>query len=185
MHGYLPGTTAPTTELVLSHEHPDDHWRVADTMEQIRRTREPSSSRHRICDTGGWVRHVIVAGDALVDAEGTVIGSYGFYVDVTPTLAARRDEVTAALAEIAENRGAIEQAKGMLMAVYNLDADAAFNLLKWVSQRHNIKLRLLAEQIAADFSGLGRHGRAPSRSTYDHLLMTAHRRVAAHTGSGD
>jgi hypothetical protein len=24
MHGYRPGTVTPTTELVLSHKHPDD-----------------------------------------------------------------------------------------------------------------------------------------------------------------
>ena len=43
----------------------------------------------------------------------------------------------------------IEQAKGMLMAIYGIDAAAAFDLLKWRSQETNVKLRSLAEQIVA------------------------------------
>ena len=37
------------------------------------------------------------------------------------------------------------------MIVYRIDADAAFDLLKWRSQEANIKLRVLAEQLLADF----------------------------------
>ena len=32
MHGYQPGTVVPTTELVLSHKHPDDYGPVAATL---------------------------------------------------------------------------------------------------------------------------------------------------------
>ncbi len=38
MHGYGPGEVVPTTELVLSHKHPDDHSHVAATLEEIVRT---------------------------------------------------------------------------------------------------------------------------------------------------
>lgn len=185
LHGYLPGTVTPTTELVLSHKHPDDYRQVADTIEEIRRARQPFTSRHRICDTEGHVHHVIVVADQLRDHNGNVIGTQGFYVDVTPTLAARHKQVTAAVAEIAEHRGPIEQAKGMLMAIYNLDADGAFRLLTWVSQKTNVKLRLLAEQIAADFARVPHDGTMPPRSTYDNLLMTAHRRIGADAGGGE
>jgi hypothetical protein len=50
MHGYEPGTVEPTTELVLSHKHPEDYSEVVATLEEIRRTREPFSTRHRIID---------------------------------------------------------------------------------------------------------------------------------------
>ena len=40
------------------------------------------------------------------------------------------------------------------MIVYRIDADAAFDLLKWRSQAANIKLRVLAEQLLADFRAL-------------------------------
>jgi hypothetical protein len=37
------------------------------------------------------------------------------------------------------------------MIVYRIDADAAFDLLTWRSQAANIKVRVLAEQLLADF----------------------------------
>ena len=87
--------------------------------------------------------------------------------------------VSAAVAEIAENRAAIEQVKGMLMLVYRVDADAAFELLKWRSQETNVKLRMLAEQLLADFAGLTYEETMPPRTIFDHLLLTAHQRVDA------
>ena len=50
MHGYEPGTVKPTTRLVLSHKHPEDYEQVAATLDEIRRTHEPFSTRHRIID---------------------------------------------------------------------------------------------------------------------------------------
>lgn len=179
MHGYPPGTVTPTTELVLSHKHPRDQRHVAEAIEKARSTRQPFSSRHRICDTEGHVHHVLVVGDLLRGKHGDVIGTHGFYVDLTPVLReVRQDRLTATVAEITESRAVIEQVKGMLMAIYDIDADAAFNLLKWRSQETNVKLRQLAEQIAVDFSKQGHDGKLPLRSAYDHVLMTAHLRVA-------
>ena len=42
----------------------------------------------------------------------------------------------------------------MLMLIYRISADSAFELLKWRSQETNAKLRVLAEQIAKDFLDL-------------------------------
>lgn len=176
MHGYEPGTVTPTTDLVLAHKHPDDRGQVAATIDQILNTRQPFSTRHRIIDTGGDVRHIVVVGDRLCDDRGEVIGTHGFYVDVTPLPGrGQEDLVTARLAEISENRAGIEQTKGMLMLVYGIDDDAAFNLLRWLSQEANVKLRLLAEQVSADFRDAG--AVVGSRAEFDHLLMTAHQRV--------
>ncbi len=176
MHGYEPGTVTPTTELVLSHKHPDDRGQVAATIDQILNTHQAFSTRHRIIDTAGQVRHVVVVGDQFHDDQGAVIGTRGFYVDVSPARdQAREDLVTAKLAEITEQRASIEQAKGMLMFVYGIGDGAAFDLLKWLSQEANIKLRLLAEQICDDFRSAGRNG--TSQSDFDHLLLTAHERV--------
>lgn len=113
---------------------------------------------------------MVVVGDQLHNDQGEVIGTHGFYVDVSPLPDREREDlVTAQLAEIAEQHAGIEQAKGMLMLVYGIGDDAAFDLLKWLSQEANIKLRLLAEQILGP--------RPSSQSDYDHLLMTAHERV--------
>ena len=35
MHGYEPGSVTPTTELVLSHKHPDDYVQVAATLDDM------------------------------------------------------------------------------------------------------------------------------------------------------
>ncbi|MGZ4584942.1 MAG: PAS and ANTAR domain-containing protein [Mycobacterium sp.] len=176
MHGYTPGIVTPTTELVLSHKHPDDRGHVAATLDQILNTREAFSTRHRIVDTAGRVRHVVVVGDQLLDGQGEVIGTHGFYIDVSPpSEQVQEDMVTARLAKISENRAGIEQAKGMLMLIYGITENAAFDLLKWLSQEANIKLRSLAEQIADDFRGAGLA--VDAQSHFDHLLLTAHRRV--------
>lgn len=176
MHGYEPGSVTPTTELVLSHKHPDDRGHVAATIDQIVDTHQAFSTRHRIVDTRGIVHHVVVVGDRLFDDEGDVIGTHGFYIDVSPPHEqAQQDAMSAKLAEINQHRAAIEQAKGMLMLVYGITDSAAFDLLKWLSQEANIKLRPLAEQIGDDFR---RAGLASStQSDFDHLLLTAYERV--------
>jgi hypothetical protein len=180
MHGYEVGTVHPTTDLVLSHKHPDDYGQVAATLDEIRRTSGAFSTRHRILDTRGEVHHVVVVGDQLFDDAGEVVGTHGFYVDVTPSMTKVRDErVTEAVAEIAEARSGIEQAKGMLMLIYRINADSAFELLRWRSQETNTKLRALAEQIANDFLELSYDDELPDRAVYDRLLLTAHLRVGS------
>ena len=173
-----PARCSPTTELVLSHKHPDDYQQVAATLDEIRRTSAAFSTRHRIIDTKGEVHHVVVVGDQLYGDGGELIGTHGFYVDVTPAMRGVHDEtVTEAVAEIAESRAGIEQTKGMLMLIYRINAQSAFELLKWRSQESNIKLRVLAEQIAKDFLGLSYDEVLPDRSIYDRLLLTAHLRI--------
>jgi fructose-specific component phosphotransferase system IIB-like protein len=178
LHGYEPGSVQPTTALVLSHKHPDDYGQVAATIAQIRLTAGAFSTRHRIVDTKGEIHHVVVIGQQMRDDADTVIGSDGYYVDVTPSITeAREERVTEAVAEIAEARGAIEQAKGMLMLIYRITADSAFELLKWRSQEANVKLRVLAEQVVKDFIGLTYDEVLPTRAEYDRLLLTAHHRI--------
>jgi PAS domain S-box-containing protein len=176
IHGYEPGTVTPTTDLVLAHKHPDDRGQVAATIDEILNTRKPFSTRHRIVDTSGDVHYVVVVGDQLHDGEGTVIGTHGFYVDVSRLPDPEdEDRLTEKLAEIAGKRAAIEQAKGMLMLIYGIDDDAAFNLLKWLSQDANVKLRRLAEQVVEDFRDAG--PTLTSQSEFDHLLLTASMRI--------
>jgi hypothetical protein len=150
---------------------------VAATLDEIRRTHEPFSTRHRIIDVRGRTREVVVVADRLRNDAGEVVGTHGFYVDVTRSNEERQTTITEAVAEIAELRSGIEQVKGVLMMVYSIDADAAFDVLKWRSQECNIKLRLLAEQLMPEFQSL-RYGESPPpRSTFDELLLTAQRRV--------
>ena len=177
MHGYPPEFVTPTTELVLSHKHPDDYRQIADTLALIRQTRQAFSSRHRIRDVQGAIHHVVVVGDQLRNGDGSVVGTHGFYVDITPAEEARQDHLTAEVEKITKSRASIEQAKGMLMAIYGIDGEAAFDLLKWRSQETNVRLRPLAEQIVADFSAVAHDEALAARSVYDNLLLTAQDRV--------
>jgi PAS domain S-box-containing protein len=179
IHGYQPGSVTPTTNLVLSHKHPEDYEHVAATLEDIRRSHRPFSTRHRIITVQGATREVVVIGERMHDNAGQVVGTQGFYIDVTPTGETQAAIITEAVAEIAENRAAIEQAKGILMLVYRIQSDAAFDLLKWRSQETNVKLRVLAEQLIADVRALEYDEIVPPRSTFDRLLLTAHQRIRA------
>jgi hypothetical protein len=172
LHGYEPGTVTPTTELVLAHKHPEDRGHVAKTIDEMLRSHRAFSTRHRILDTGGVEHQVVVVGDQLTDDRGAVIGTHGYYVDITPASdRAHEDLITARVAEITQHRAVIEQAKGMLMLVYGLDDDAAFGLLKWLSQHGNVKLRQLARQVVDEFRDVRDDG-ISARSVFDHALLT-------------
>lgn len=92
----------------------------------------------------------------------------------------REVNADAGLAEIVANRVIVEQAKGMLMLIYELDADNAFEMLKWGSQARDVELGLLARQLiddlaggAQDWEGLARCEWTDLRSACDDLLFTA------------
>jgi PAS domain-containing protein len=111
MHGYRPGTVTPRTEVMLSHIHPDDHRRVADTLHDMRRTARPFNSRHRIVDTRNRTHDVVVIAAPFRDVRGHPVGMLGVCLDMTPTDTAksRDDEVAARLLRHAENGHSAEQ----------------------------------------------------------------------------
>jgi PAS domain S-box-containing protein len=171
IHGYAPGEMPnPTTSQVLSHKHPDDYHHVLGVLDDTRRTRTAFSTRHRMIDKQGRHHRVTVVGDLMRDAEGSVIGTHGFYIDVTPAESSYEDRITEGVTDVVEHRAVIEQAKGMLALVYGLEHDAAFELLKWISQRSNVKLRTLAEQLTSRFRALSAPV-LPERRVYDDVLM--------------
>ena len=82
------------------------------------------------------------------------------------------------VAEIANNRAVIDQAKGMLILVYGVDEEGAFEMLRRRSQSTNTKLRTLAAQLVADYRSLCNGEALPSRAVYDKALMSVHERIA-------
>lgn len=64
-------------------------------------------------------------------------------------------EVAAGLHDALEHRAPIEQAKGMLMALHNVNEDAAFAMLSTESQRTNRKLRDIAREFVEKLSNAG------------------------------
>ncbi|MEE6135518.1 PAS and ANTAR domain-containing protein [Mycobacterium sp. 050128] len=186
MHGYEPGTVAPTTKLMLSHKHPDDRAHVRDLLHHALHSGESFSSRHRFVDTSGAVHDAIVVADRIVDDEsGAVRGTAGYYIDLSGIDEARheiRQEVLdEALPDLFENRSAIEQAKGAMMAIYRISPDQAFRVLQWRSQETNIKLRTLAKRLVQEVSDLPPMS-AAVQSQVDHLLLTIHERIRADGG---
>src|SRR5436305_5902113 len=165
MHGYEPGQVEPTTELLLQHKHPEDRERVAAVLEHALKGK-PFSSRHRIIDTHGHTRCVVVAGDRMLDDTGTLIGTSGFYVDVTDSL---HSDISSVLEAVADARARIEQAKGVLMAAYGITADRAFDILVWRSQETNLKVRDLAARFLEAVAG---KASADTRTHVDHALLT-------------
>lgn len=169
IHGYRPGEVTPTTALVLSHKHPDDLNQVRALLAH---TAAPFSSRHRIVTTTGEERRVIVAGDAVTDHDGRVVATRGFYVDITDSFTADVQQSVSDRMDIAiAHRETIDLAKGMLMAVYRIDADAAFELLKWRSQELNAKLFSIAQKLIAELPAVLDLNPAAT-TTVDHYLMT-------------
>lgn len=79
---------------------------------------------------------------------------------------------------IIERRAIIEQAKGMLMFVYGIDADDAFHVLREQSQNHNVKLILIAEQVVKDLVELSRAKGPVRQLTLGGLIAAARERVA-------
>lgn len=119
--------------------------------------------------------------DRILDDAGAVLGTAGYYIDLTATFDEARQEnrqegFDEALQDLFEHRAAIEQAKGVLMAVYRLSPEQAFRVLQWRSQVTNTKLRTLAKQLVGEVSTL------PPLATqiqgeFDHLLLTIHERI--------
>jgi PAS domain S-box-containing protein len=165
MHGYKPGQVEATTELLLKHKHPEDRERVAAVLDRVMRGK-PFSSRHRIIDTNGRMHCVVVAGDRMLDDKGTLIGTSGFYVDVTDSL---QTEISNVLSAVADARAKIEQAKGVLMAAYGISAERAFDILVWRSQETNLKLRDLASRF---LGALASKASAETQSEVDRALLT-------------
>ncbi|WP_409180323.1 PAS and ANTAR domain-containing protein [Amycolatopsis sp. VS8301801F10] len=176
LHGYEPGTVQPTTELLLSHKHPEDRDQVAGTLAAAVRDGTAFCSRHRVIDTAGAEHHVLVIADLLSDDAGAAVGTGGYYIDLSPDLAEQRQQILdETMPEIVDARAPIEQAKGALMLVYGITAEHAFALLKWRSQHTNSKLRDLAAKLA---DALTAFGGAPvlTRVQFDHLLLSVHQR---------
>lgn len=60
-----------------------------------------------------------------------------------------------AVSRATESRGVIEQAKGVIMTVLDIDPDQAFDLLRWHSSHTNTKLRDISVAVVTGMTGDG------------------------------
>ncbi|MFI5717721.1 PAS and ANTAR domain-containing protein [Nocardia sp. NPDC051750] len=183
MHGH-PASVQPTTELLMSHKHPEDRDRLKALIDSVE-DGGPFSSRHRIIDTAGHVREILVVSEPMYDEHGEKIGTEGFYIDLSATAAEyRREALDDTLPRLLDSRVVIEQAKGALMLAYGINADQAFHVLRWRSQETNIKLRLIAERVIAELPGIAGN-EVRLRTQLDHILLTAHESLATSRTEGE
>lgn len=112
-NGFEPGEIVPTTEVFLSHHHPDGIDGASQAVKRALVNGEPFTSYHRIIDARKAVRHVLVVGSATTSAAGVVSELRGYVVDLTQS---RREdtaqEARHAVAGALVHRAVIEQAKG-------------------------------------------------------------------------
>lgn len=147
IHGYAPGSVEPSTKLFVESKHPEDRARVEALLNQVRETGGAFSISYRLISADGTERRVVLVGEGVRDGD-QVRAIEGYYLDLTPDFEAEGEEFAHAAVEAsAESRAVIEQAKGMLMLAYGLDADASFAMLRWWSRNRNIKVREIAERL--------------------------------------
>ena len=178
IHGYQPGEVEPTTELFFKHKHDGDRDRVEQTFKQAVATGEPFNLYYRIRAKDAE-RRVVVVGEGVRSADGGVEQLVGYYLDLTPEFAAENAAAAdAAVAASAAAREMIEQAKGILMLGYGLDADAAFAMLRWWSRNRNVKVRDIAERLI-EVARQGHMSHPGLRGMLDGLIddLTAGRRA--------
>lgn len=119
----------------------------------------------------------MVVADRILDGDGEPVGTTGFYIDLSDTLAeAERDMVGQLLPELIEARAVIEQAKGVLMRMYRISAEQAFQVLRWRSQETNIKLRVLAERLITELPTIPPASPA-TVAAFDHILLNLHEHI--------
>ena len=163
IHGFDPGSVLPTTELVMRHIHPDDVDRAWQSREAVVEDEEPFSFLHRVVTATRAVRVVLAAGH-LEDDDGEPVVN-GHLIDITDV---RQDavnvELDSAVSDFVGQRAVIEQAKGVLMQLYSVDADTAWALLRAFSSDTNRKVRDIADLLAtaASEDATPTKGRAPA-----------------------
>ncbi|MGW8375950.1 PAS and ANTAR domain-containing protein [Streptomyces sp. ODS28] len=146
--GLKPGEVEPSTELLMSHLHPQDKARAASVFRWGLEQGDPFSLYHRLLDVAGRERRVVVAGDGQRVEDGQVAAVRGFFIDLTEPVARDiKEHSDRSITAARRSQEAIDQARGVLMAVYGIDADAAWTLLRWGSQNTNVKLRDLAAAL--------------------------------------
>lgn len=151
LHGFEPGEITPTTELMLAHREAADgeqeEWSLR-ALAEATATGEPFGTTYRIVDAQGNERTVVVVGSARPAGPDGTREVEGYMLDLTPGERARLEAgVRDAVTSFRDRAATIEQAKGILMELFALPADDAFEVLRDHSNQANVKVHSLAERL--------------------------------------
>ncbi len=156
--GFAPADVLPTLDVMSRHVHPEDRPRWDRAVADALSAGTTFCEWLRLVDARKKVKTVLTVGYAAGDAGGVSTLS-GFVVDITVSLRRHREqETTRAVIDAAATRDLIEQAKGMMMVIFDLAEGQAFDLLRWHSSHNNMKLRdvaatLVERLIAPELAG--------------------------------
>ncbi|NAZ78208.1 ANTAR domain-containing protein, partial [Kineococcus sp. T13] len=161
-----PGAALPTTGEEVAARGPAGR-RLLQAVEQCAADGGPFTLSLRT-DEGGRPAWWLVHGGP--GGPGEVTGSV---VDTTAAVEhAVSERTTEQVRTALAGREGIDQAKGMLMLVYGIDADAAFGLLRWYSQHSQVKLAELAARLTAAAADSTFAGGTQARAAVDDLLSS-------------
>jgi hypothetical protein len=146
LHGFEPHDVVPTAQLIRYHAHPDDR----DAVDQVLATAMRSPGRFmltfRIVDARGTAKRILLVatstqGDGGVDLRGELVDLTALQDEIL------NDDLGPVVDDFREHRAVIEQAKGIVIQLFAVDADEAFDRLRACSQAANVKVRDLAQYL--------------------------------------
>jgi hypothetical protein len=161
LHGLQPGSAEPSLELLLQHQHPDDHSRIVAALSGACSAVQGFVVQTRMIRADGEQRVVVLMGEPDLDPVGAVRAVEGLCLDITDARppASDADRVQALETEVAQrhaamaSRATIEQAKGILMLLTNCGDRVAFDLLAHLSSHTHRKVRDVAQTITESAAG--------------------------------
>lgn len=147
IHGYERGDVVPTLATGFAHLEPAVQAQAHDLWEELLTSDAPVAWYYTLTNAQGRRRHVLAVAE-LIKGEAGDEEVRGYLVDITTSVRddAHRD-ANLAVARSAESRALIEQAKGILMALQGISAEAAYLHLSHYSQHTNRKVSLLARDV--------------------------------------
>lgn len=152
MHGFAPGDVVPSTDVLVSHQHPDDHQDLAETVRAAAAASAPFGCVYRMRDASGGSRVLGIVGSSAPGPVGAPARLHGYFVDLTESHREAVDrEATASIIASSLSRATIEQAKGIVMAALGVSGDESFAVLRRFSNDTNTPLRDVAEHLVDRF----------------------------------
>ncbi len=146
IHGFEPHDVVPTTQLIRFHAHPEDRDAVAATLDRAMATPGRYYLTFRLADAQGNTRRVLLLGtgsgvDGAVDLRGQIVDLTSWQDQIL------NEDLGPMVDDFRAHRAVIEQAKGIVIQLFAVDADEAFDRLRACSQAANVKVRDLAEYL--------------------------------------
>ncbi len=148
IHGFEPHDVVPTTQLIRFHAHPDDRDAVAATLAAAMESPGSFNLAFRLVDANGDTRRVLLLGTGSTLDGTSAVRLRGQLVDLTSLQdQILNEDLGPMVDDFRAHRAVIEQAKGIVIQLFAVDADEAFDRLRSASQAANVKVRDLAEYL--------------------------------------